>query len=85
MKKDININKMETITLSEAQERKKYKVLAVACGKGLKCRLEGLGIYPGQHIKVIQNKWGPVLVEVMGRKVGIGRRQAEKILLTPLD
>ncbi len=70
-----------TLTLSRAEEGKEYKVLSFLGGKNLRCRLEGLGIFPGQTIKVLQNRWGPVLVEVMGRKIGIGRGQAEKILL----
>jgi len=85
MKKSFNITHSEAITLSEAKEGEVYKILTFTGGKGLRCRLEGLGVYPGQTIKVIQNKWGPVLLEVMGRKVGIGRGQARKILLIPAD
>jgi len=85
MRKGISITTQETVTLSEAKEGKSYRVLSFTGGRGLRCRLEGLGIYPGQTLKVLQNKWGPVLVEVMGRKIGIGRGQAEKILLTPAE
>ncbi|NPB05808.1 MAG: ferrous iron transport protein A [Aquificae bacterium] len=73
--------KSRTLTLKEAEEGKSYRIKGFDCGRELRCRLEGLGMYPGQVLRVLQNRWGPVLVEVMGRKVGIGRGQAEKILL----
>jgi len=85
MKKSIDITEKGTLTLAEAQEGKTYKVVSFLGGKGLRCRLEGLGIYPGQTVKVLQNKWGPVLVEIMGRKIGIGRGQAQKILLEEIE
>jgi len=84
MKEDISLTKDETLTLSTAKEGENYKVTSFLGGKSLRCRLEGLGIYPGQTLKVLQNRWGPVLVEVMGRKIGIGRGLAEKILLKPM-
>ncbi len=74
-----------TLTLDQAEEGKEYRVLTFLGGKNLRCRLEGLGIFPGQTVKVLQNRWGPVLVEVMGRKIGIGRGQAEKILLEEVE
>jgi ferrous iron transport protein A len=75
----------EVKPLSEIPEGKTIKVVQIEGGRGIKCRLEGLGIYPGQTIKVLRNKWGPVLVESMGRKIAIGRGQANKILVEEIE
>ena len=70
--------------LSEIPEGKEVVVKQITGGRGIRSRLEGLGIYAGQTIKVLKNGWGPVLLEVMGRKVAIGRGQAKKILVEEL-
>jgi len=68
--------------LSDVSEGKEVKVVGCRAGRMLKVRLEGLGIVPGQSLKVLQNRGkGPLLLEVMGRKIGIGRGQAEKIIV----
>ena len=71
--------------LSAVPEGKTVKVVGCAAGKMLRTRLEGLGITPGRTMKVLKNRWGPLLVEVMDRKIGIGRGQAEKILVEELE
>ncbi|HIC09697.1 MAG TPA: ferrous iron transport protein A [Aquificales bacterium] len=71
--------------LSEVPEGKRVKVVGCSAGRMLKSRLAGLGITAGQTLTVLQNRWGPLLVEVMGRKIGIGRGQAEKILVEELE
>lgn len=73
------------MVLSEAQEGKKVKVVSIKAGRKLKSRLEGLGIIPGSTMRVIKNSWGPVLVEVLGRKIAIGRGQAQKIEVQQVD
>jgi Fe2+ transport system protein FeoA len=72
---------MSVRTLSETPEGKTVVIKQIMGGRGIRSRLEGLGIYVGQTVKVLRNGWGPVLLEVMGRKVAIGRGQAEKILV----
>ena len=68
--------------LSDVSEGKEVKVVGCRAGRMLKVRLEGLGIVPGRSLKVLQNRGkGPLLLEVMGRKIGIGRGQAEKIIV----
>ncbi len=68
-------------SLLDVEEGKEVRVKKVLGGRGIRCRLEGLGIYPGQTLKVLKSGWGPVLVEVYGRKIGLGRGQAAKILV----
>jgi len=70
---------MSVKLLSEIPEGKTVVIKRIIGGRGIRNRLEGLGIYVGQTVKVLKNKWGPVLLEVMGRKIAIGRGQAEKI------
>ena len=71
--------------LSEVKCGKTVKVVSINAGRMLRSRLEGMGIIPGSVLKVLKNDWGPVLVEVMGRKIAIGRGQAEKIAVEELD
>ena len=70
--------------LSQVSEGKEVRVVGCKAGKMLRTRLEGMGITAGQTLKVLNNRWGPVLVEAMGRKLAIGRGQAEKILVEEL-
>jgi len=69
-------------TLLDVKEGKEVTVKKILGGRGIRCRLEGLGLYPGQKVKVLKSGWGPVLIEVYGRKIGLGRGQAAKILVT---
>jgi len=57
------------------------RVKSIDACRSLRCRLEGLGILAGQEIRVLKNRRGPVLLEVYGRKVGLGRGQAQKIIV----
>ena len=53
----------------------------IQAGCGLKSRLYGLGIFPGEKIKVIKNDQGPILLKVGNTKLAIGRGEAKKILV----
>ena len=53
----------------------------IQAGCGLKSRLYGLGIFPGEKIKVVKNNQGPILVKVGNTKLAIGRGEAKKILV----
>ncbi len=68
-------------TLLDVAEGEEVVVKRILGGRGIRTRLEGLGIVPGQRIRVLKSGWGPLLVEVYGRKIGIGRGQAAKILV----
>jgi len=56
-------------------------VKEIQAGRGLKSRLYGLGIFPGEKIKVIKNDRGPILLKVGNTKLAIGRGEAKKILV----
>lgn len=50
-------------------------------GRTVRNRLNGLGLHPSDKIRVLGNGFfgGPMLIEVHGIEVGIGRGMAEKI------
>jgi Fe2+ transport system protein FeoA len=60
------------------------KVTALPPGRGLAGRLIALGLTPGSEVCVLQNRGhGPVIVEVHGARVALGRGQAEKVTVEP--
>ncbi|HLA97315.1 MAG TPA: FeoA family protein [Anaerolineales bacterium] len=67
--------------LVEAEDDKEYKVIGFKGGKGILHKLLQLGFVPGDQVKVLRRAplGGPVLVEVNGRMIAIGRGVAEKI------
>jgi ferrous iron transport protein A len=52
------------------------------CGRRLAGRLAALGLTLGAELEVLQNSGrGPVLVQVRGTRLALGRGQAGKILV----
>lgn len=73
-----------TVPLTLARTGQAYRVVAVAGGCGVQVRLAGMGILPGQVIKIISaNGVGPVVVSVKGSRLALGRGVSAKLLLTP--
>ncbi|ADG13642.1 FeoA family protein [Methanocaldococcus infernus] len=66
------------ISLSDVKKGK-FKILNIGGGFGIKERLKELGIVEGSVVKILKNDFGPVVLEVRGGKVAIGRGQAKKI------
>lgn len=60
-------------------------VVALPKHHGLARRLISLGITPGSEIQVLHN-WGsgPVIVEVHGARLALGRGQAARVAVQPL-
>ena len=53
-------------------------------GRGIVSRLAVLGFIPGQKISMIQNYGrGPLIVNVRGTRVALGRGEASKIVVKP--
>jgi len=65
--------------LIHVEEGKEVKILDIDGGKGVKNRLAAIGIYPGGTLKVVKTPPGPVIVEVAGGRVAIGKGMARKI------
>ena len=56
----------------------------VRVGLELTSRLTSLGLTPGVLLKVLQNYGrGPIIINVRGTHVALGRGEAEKILVGP--
>lgn len=69
--------------LLEVQNKKWVRVLRVDGDRALQNRLTQHGLYPGDHVRVLRVAPfdGPLLVEVNGREIAIGRDIAENIFI----
>jgi ferrous iron transport protein A len=65
--------------ISLASARGLFRITSIACGRGCVNKLASMGIMPGEVVRVINNGSGPVMVEVKGSRVAIGRGVAMKI------
>jgi len=55
-------------------------------GRGFRSRVANLGFTVGAPITVLQNYGhGPMIVSVRGVRVALGRAEADKVLVRPLD
>lgn len=69
------------ISLGLLNEGDTAKISKIDGGRGLLLRVNELGFNIGSHLKIIRNlNRGPVLVELMGCKIAVGRGVATKIL-----
>ncbi len=72
---------MEDLYLIDLDVEKEVIVEGIKGGISCQKRLEQLGLKKGQIIKIVNksNFGGPILVEINGTKVAIGRGLASKI------
>lgn len=70
-------------SLDQVEENKKARVIDVQGGWGIRRRLGQMGIHPGDEVTVIRYGVlaGPILIEVHGFQVALGRRIASRILV----
>ena len=71
------------MTLLSSPQGQWLKVTCLDGGKNLRDRLTQYGIFPGDCVRVLRIAPlnGPLLVEVNGREIALGRAVAEKILV----
>jgi len=62
-----------------ASARGLFRIKFIECGRGCVNKLASMGIIPGEVVRVINTGSGPVMVEVKGSRVAIGRGVAMKI------
>ncbi len=69
------------MTLAQADEGQRVMIKSLEGGFGFKRRLLSLGIRPDQKVRVLKSAafGGPLLVEVEGSEVAIGRGAADKV------
>jgi len=69
--------------LSDAKQGTTITIRKVVAGSALLTRLAELGIYEGGKVHVVKNDHGPIVLEVLGGRMAIGRGQAKKIEVSP--
>jgi len=71
------------ITLDLVKKSQKVKVINISGGWGMRQRLGGLGIHPGDKIIVKKSAImrGPILIDIHGNQVALGRGVARRIMV----
>jgi len=65
-----------------ASPGKLLTVIGINAGWGLQRRLTDMGLTPGVQIRVMNGQHaGPVLIDLRGSRLGLGRGVAQKILV----
>ena len=68
--------------LAMAQSGEVVTVIGVRAGRGLQRRLADMGLTPGVQIRVINSQMpGPVLIDLRGTRLALGRGIAQKIIV----
>ncbi len=74
----------KTATLAQIQTGKRAQVIKVQGGRRMLARLATFGFVRGAEVQVLQNYGtGPVIVQIHGARVALGRGEAERILVEP--
>ncbi len=73
------------MTLEDAGLRERVVVEEITGGRGVRMHLNTLGIHVGDTIRVVERApfRGPVLVEINGSRVALGRGIARKVRVVP--
>ena len=73
------------ITLAQVPAGSRAVVASLPHPRGLAKRLIALGLSPGAEVRVLQNRGrGPLIVEVHGARLALGRGQAERVVVVPV-
>lgn len=70
-------------TLDQIYENSIAKVIDIRGGQGIRQRLSQMGIHPGDMITILRYGAlrGPILIEIHGSQVALGRGIASKIIV----
>ena len=70
-------------TLDQIYENKKAKVIDIEGGAGIRQRLSQMGIHPGDIITILRYGAlrGPILIEIHGSQVALGRGIASRVIV----
>jgi len=74
------------VTLDQLRLGKRARVIEIHGGRGLRRNLTQMGIHPGDVVCLAQGgvSYGPLVVEVNGSRIALGRGVARKVLVDPL-
>lgn len=71
--------------LSQLPSLSRAVVVALPHFRGLAERLISMGLTPGAELQVLQNRGrGPLIVEVHGVRLALGRMQAARVTVVPV-
>lgn len=75
------------MVLDEAQAGASIRILKFDTGHGLAAKLRQLGLAPGELAKVLRRApfRGPVMLQIGGREIALGRSIAQKILVEVIE
>lgn len=77
----------EQLTLDRVEKETEVDVVEIQGGWGVRQRLNRMGIHPGDRILVKRSgvMGGPILVQVHGTEVAMGRGMARKVFVTAVE
>lgn len=68
------------VPLSALRPGERGVVSKILCGRNLLCRMTSLGFTPGAEVTMVQNYGhGPLIAQVRGARVALGRGEAGKV------
>lgn len=65
-------------------EGKRARVIDIFGGRGIVRKLMEMGLSPGSEVLVLKNSLGPMIIEVRGVKLALGRGLASRVLVEPI-
>lgn len=71
----------EPLPLTMAAAGQTLQLVRIAAGAGLRRRLTELGLTPGVEFDLLQDRGGPLLLNVRNTRLAIGRGAAQKIIV----
>jgi len=82
----INVGRMivvKHVYLSSLKPNEYGKIKGVACCCKANKRLYELGLYRNALVKVVKNDFGPIILNLSGNKLALGRGLASKVMVEP--
>ena len=76
-----NIALKENISLNYLKPNEYGKVKEISGGCGAKKRLYELGLHKGAFFKVVKNDFGPLILNISGNKLALGRGLASYVFV----
>jgi ferrous iron transport protein A len=75
------------MTLDQVYENKRAKVIDIQGGAGVRQRLGQMGIHPGDIVTILRfgALRGPILIEVHGSQVALGRGIASRVTVEEVE
>lgn len=77
----------EEISLDRIEKLQEVTVVEIQGGWGVRQRLNRMGIHPGDRLIVKRSGFmgGPILVQIHGMEVALGRGMARKVVVNKTD